>query len=47
VLSRFSPEELPVVQAATDRAVYAVEMWIGEGVERVMNAFNRPEELGH
>jgi PTH1 family peptidyl-tRNA hydrolase len=47
VLSRFSTEELPAVQAAADRAVDAVEMWIGEGLARVMNAFNRPEELGN
>ena len=42
VLSRFTPEELPVVEAATTRAADAAEMWIGDGIGQVMNTFNRP-----
>jgi len=40
VLSRFSPEDMPVMTAARDRAADAVEMWIAEGIARVMNTFN-------
>lgn len=40
VLSRFSPEDLAVVNDSISRAVEAVEMWIDEGIERVMNRFN-------
>jgi PTH1 family peptidyl-tRNA hydrolase len=47
VLSRFSPDELPEVQAAIGRAVEAVELWVDHGLERVMNAFNRPGEVGN
>jgi PTH1 family peptidyl-tRNA hydrolase len=45
VLSRFSPDELPVVNDAVARSVEAVEMWIGEGIARVMNRFNRVDEV--
>ena len=44
VLSRFSPEELPVVDASLDRAVEAVGVWIDEGIARVMNGFNRADD---
>ena len=41
VLSRFSPEDLAVVNGAVERAVEAVGVWIDEGIARVMNSFNR------
>lgn len=44
VLSRFSPEDLAVVAATLDRAVEAVEVWIAEGIARVMNGFNRADD---
>jgi PTH1 family peptidyl-tRNA hydrolase len=44
VLSRFSPEELPVVNASLVRAVEAVGVWIDEGIARVMNTFNRADD---
>ena len=44
VLSRFSPEDVPVVSAAVDRAVEAVDVWMNEGIARVMNVFNRADD---
>lgn len=44
VLSRFSPEDAPVINAALDRAADAVGVWIDEGIARVMNAFNRADD---
>jgi len=44
VLSRFTPEELPVMTASLERAVEAVEVWVSEGIARVMNSFNRADE---
>lgn len=44
VLSRFSPDDLPAVDAALDRAADAVEMWVDEGMARVMNRFNRADD---
>lgn len=43
VLSRFSPDDLPVIETAVDRAVEAVGVWIEEGIARVMNTFNRAD----
>lgn len=40
VLSRFAPEDLATVNDSVSRAVEAVELWIEEGIERVMNRFN-------
>ena len=40
VLSPFSPEELEVVEGVVDRAVDAMEVWIGEGLDVAMNRFN-------
>jgi PTH1 family peptidyl-tRNA hydrolase len=40
VLSKFDPEERDTIQAATLRAADAAEMFISDGIERVMNAFN-------
>jgi PTH1 family peptidyl-tRNA hydrolase len=40
VLSKFDPAEREIIQAATLRAADAAEMFISEGIERVMNTFN-------
>jgi PTH1 family peptidyl-tRNA hydrolase len=40
VLSTFDPEERETIRAATLRAADAVEMFISDGIERVMNTFN-------
>ena len=44
VLSRFPPEDLPVVTASLDRAVEAVGVWIEEGIAPVMNGYNRADD---
>ncbi len=41
VLSRFEPEEVPVMNAAIERASDAVETWAADGLDRMMNLFNR------
>jgi len=43
VLARFDPDELRGVDDAVTRAADAVEMWISEGLSKVMNTFNRDE----
>jgi PTH1 family peptidyl-tRNA hydrolase len=40
VLSRFEPDEHETVKAALLRAADATEMFLSDGIERVMNAFN-------
>jgi peptidyl-tRNA hydrolase, PTH1 family len=40
VTSTFAPDERETIQAATLRAADAAEMFISEGIERVMNTFN-------
>jgi PTH1 family peptidyl-tRNA hydrolase len=40
VLSKFDPDERDTIHAATLRAADAAEMFISDGIERVMNAFN-------
>jgi PTH1 family peptidyl-tRNA hydrolase len=45
VLSRFEPEEVPGVEDAVTRAADAVEAWVAEGLDRMMNLFNREESL--
>lgn len=44
VLSRFGPDEQPVINGAIDRAADAVEVWMTDGLALVMNRFNRPDE---
>jgi len=44
VLSRFPPEDLPVVTASLDRAIEAVGVWIDEGIAPVMNGYNRADD---
>jgi peptidyl-tRNA hydrolase, PTH1 family len=40
VLSKFEPGEREMVEAAVLRAADAADMFVAEGIERVMNAFN-------
>jgi PTH1 family peptidyl-tRNA hydrolase len=40
VLSKFDPDERDTIHAATLRAADAAEMFISEGIGRVMNTFN-------
>jgi peptidyl-tRNA hydrolase, PTH1 family len=40
VLSKFDPDERETIQAATLRAADAAELFVAEGIERVMSAFN-------
>jgi peptidyl-tRNA hydrolase, PTH1 family len=44
VLARFEPEERAGVDDAITRAASAVELWISDGLARVMNTFNRVED---
>jgi PTH1 family peptidyl-tRNA hydrolase len=44
VLTRFEPDELPGVEDAVARAADAVEMWVSDGLPRMMNAFNRVDD---
>ncbi len=41
VLSRFTPEELPIIRQSIGRAVEAVVVWAREGIEKSMNLYNR------
>jgi PTH1 family peptidyl-tRNA hydrolase len=52
VLSKFAPAEWDTIRAATLRAADAAEMFVSDGIERVMNAFNaandtKQEESGN
>lgn len=40
VLQRFSAEEEPAIAEAVARAVAAIESWLRDGIETVMNQFN-------
>jgi peptidyl-tRNA hydrolase, PTH1 family len=44
VLSRFRPDERPVVADVVDRAADAAECWIEKGLTEAMNRFNRVQE---
>jgi PTH1 family peptidyl-tRNA hydrolase len=44
VLARFEPEERPGVEQMIARAADAVEMWVLDGLARMMNTFNRAED---
>jgi PTH1 family peptidyl-tRNA hydrolase len=44
VLGRFGADERDTVSAAVLRAADATEMWLSEGIGRVMNAFNAATE---
>ena len=43
VLSLFDPDERPVIDDAMGRAAEAIELFVDEGIEPVMNRFNRFE----
>lgn len=44
VLGRFEPDERDTVSAAVLRAADATEMFLSDGIERVMNVFNAAEK---
>ncbi len=44
VLAKFDPEERTIVAEAVGRAADAAELFVAEGVEPVMNRFNRKED---
>ncbi len=41
VLSRFEPQEQPLIEAAVQTAADAAECWVARGTEAAMNEFNR------
>lgn len=45
VLGRFAPDEHDTVSAAVLRAAEASEMFLSDGIERVMNVFNAAEQV--
>ncbi|MFI5178950.1 MAG: aminoacyl-tRNA hydrolase [Vicinamibacterales bacterium] len=44
VLARFEPDERTGIDDAIARAADAVELWMTDGLARVMNTFNRAED---
>jgi PTH1 family peptidyl-tRNA hydrolase len=46
VLAKFEPPERSIVAEAIGRAADAVELFVAEGIEPVMNRFNGPVETG-
>ncbi|MDW8104107.1 MAG: aminoacyl-tRNA hydrolase [Armatimonadota bacterium] len=46
VLSRFSPQEQPIVEQMLQRAADAVEMVLAEGIQAAMNRFNAAQPSG-
>jgi PTH1 family peptidyl-tRNA hydrolase len=44
VLARFEPDEQAGMEDAIAQAADAVEVWISDGLARVMNTFNRAED---
>lgn len=44
VLTRFTPEQEPLIATAVERAAVAVETWTTRGLAAAMNEFNRKEE---
>jgi PTH1 family peptidyl-tRNA hydrolase len=44
VLARFEPDERAGIEDAVARAADAVETWIADGLDRMMNVFNRAED---
>ena len=45
MLAGFDDDERPVVAEAVGRAADAGELFVAEGIERVMNRFNGPEAV--
>ncbi|HEY7445977.1 MAG TPA: aminoacyl-tRNA hydrolase [Vicinamibacterales bacterium] len=46
VLARFEPDERETIRTAIQRAADAAEVFATDGIEKVMNTFNRAEDLG-
>jgi PTH1 family peptidyl-tRNA hydrolase len=44
VLAKFEPEERPIIAEAVGRAADAAELFVSEGIDPVMNRFNRKED---
>lgn len=44
VLTRFAPEQQPIVSAVIERAADAVEAWASKGLAAAMNDYNRRED---
>ncbi len=44
VLTRFAEDERPLIEKATDTAADAAECWLTDGLETVMNKYNRKTE---
>lgn len=44
VLSRFDPDERHAIAEAIGRAADAAELFVSEGIDRVMNTYNRQDE---
>jgi len=44
VLGRFTPDEEAIIEAAIDRAVAAVEVFVAEGSSAAMNQYNRKDD---
>jgi peptidyl-tRNA hydrolase, PTH1 family len=44
VLAKFEPAEQPVVAESVDRAADATALFVADGIEPVMNRFNRKED---
>jgi PTH1 family peptidyl-tRNA hydrolase len=44
VLARFEPAEAGLVAEAVGRAADAADLWIGEGLVKMMNSFNRADD---
>jgi PTH1 family peptidyl-tRNA hydrolase len=40
VLRNFTPDELPCVEEALDRAVSAIALWLRDGIDAAMNEYN-------
>jgi peptidyl-tRNA hydrolase len=45
VLARFDADERETIRTAIERAADAAEMFATDGIEKVMNTFNRADDL--
>jgi PTH1 family peptidyl-tRNA hydrolase len=46
VLARFEPDERETIRTAIERAADAAEVFAADGIDKVMNSFNRADDLG-
>ena len=46
VLARFDADERETIRTSIERAADAAEMFATDGIEKVMNTFNRADDLG-